>query len=103
MKGTVSMKHALTLLVALSFGAGAACAADAPADMLKSKGCLGCHDIDKKKVGPAYKDVAAKYKGDAGASAKIVGELKEGKGHPVKVKASDEELKSLADYVLSLK
>ena len=96
------MKYRSILLVALAFGATAAYA-DAPQDLLKAKGCLGCHDMEKKKVGPAYKDVAAKYKGDAGAPAKIVGELKEGKGHPVKVKASDEELKSLADYVLSVK
>ena len=96
------MKLAISVLVAASLGAGAALAADAP-DLLKAKGCLGCHDLEKKKVGPAYKDVAAKYKGNAEASAKIVGELKEGKGHPVKVKASDEELKTLADYVLSLK
>ena len=96
------MKYRSILLAALAFGATAAYA-DAPQDLLKAKGCLGCHDMEKKKVGPAYKDVAVKYKGDAGASAKIVGALKEGKGHPVKVKASDEELKSLADYVLSVK
>ena len=83
------MKSTLPLLFTLALAATAA-NADAPMDMLKSKGCLGCHDIDKKKVGPAYKDVAAKYKGDAGAQAKIMGELKEGKGHPIKVKASDD-------------
>jgi cytochrome c len=96
------MKRALPLLFALTLGATVAYAADAP-DLLKAKGCLGCHDMEKKKMGPAYKDVAAKYKGDAGASAKIVGELKEGKGHPVKVgaKATDEEIKTMVDYVLS--
>ncbi len=35
--------------------------------LAQSKGCLGCHQIDMKVVGPAYKDVAAKYAGDAGA------------------------------------
>ena len=94
------MKRAIPLLFALALGATAAYA-DGPADMLKAKGCLGCHDMEKKKVGPAYKDVSAKYKGDAGASAKIVGELKTGKGHPVKVNASDEDLKAMADYVLT--
>jgi cytochrome c len=96
------MKRAIPLMIALALGATAAYADGAP-DMLKAKGCLGCHDMEKKKVGPAYKDVAAKYKGDAGASAKIVGELKSGKGHPVKVNASDEDLKTLADYVLTVK
>lgn len=99
----IKMKRALPLLIALSLGATVAYAADAGPDLVKAKGCLGCHDLEKKKMGPAYKDIAAKYKGDAGASAKIVGELKEGKGHPVKVKASDEEIKTMADYVLTVK
>ncbi len=93
----------VALLAAFALAAATAAYADAPMDMLKAKGCLGCHDIDKKKVGPAYKDVAKKYAGDSGAEAKIAGELKEGKGHPIKVKATDEELKTLINYVLSLK
>ena len=92
----------IAVAVGAGIGSGAVLAQSGP-DVLKSKGCLGCHDMEKKKVGPAYKDVAAKYKGDAGASAKIVGELKSGKGHPVKVNASDEDLKTLADYVLTAK
>ena len=69
----------------LLFAAGAICAsgiaaAQAPADLLKSKNCMSCHDVDKKKVGPSFKDTAAKYKDDKGAEAKIVAELKEGKG-----------------------
>ena len=80
--------------------AGSALASEA---LAKKYNCLSCHGIDKKVIGPAYTDVAAKYKGDAGASAKIVGELKSGKGHPVKVNASDEDLKTLADYVLTVK
>lgn len=93
----------LALLTALALAATTAAYADSPQDMLKAKGCLGCHDIDKKKVGPAYKDVAKKYAGDSGAEAKIADKLKEGKGHPIKVKASDDELKTLISYVLSLK
>jgi len=69
-------------------------------EVLKSKGCLGCHDMDKKKVGPAFKDVAAKYKGDKDASAAIVAKMKAGKGHP-KINASDAELKAGVDHVLS--
>lgn len=94
------MKHSILLIAALALGAPAF-AADGP-ELLKAKGCLNCHDIDKKKVGPAYKDVAAKYKGDADASAKIVEKLKSGKGHPVKANATDDELKTLADHILSL-
>jgi cytochrome c len=71
-------------------------------DVLKAKGCLNCHDYDKKKVGPAYKDVAVKYKDDKGAEGKLVGMLKDGKGHP-KVAASDAELKAAVQHVLSTK
>ena len=95
------MKRAIPFLVALALSAPAF-AADGT-DQLKAKGCLNCHDMEKKKVGPAYKDVAAKYKGDADAASKIIPKLKEGKGHPVKVNASDAELKTLVETVLSTK
>jgi len=72
-------------------------------DLLKSKNCLTCHDVEKKKMGPAYKDIAVKYKDNKEAEGKLVAALKEGKGHPVKVAASDAELKSLVDYVLAQK
>ena len=71
-------------------------------EVLKAKGCLNCHDNDKKKVGPAYKDVAAKYKDDKGAEGKLVEKLKEGKSHP-KIAASDAELKTAVQHVLSMK
>lgn len=81
--------------------------AESGADIVKAKGCLNCHDLDKKKVGPAFKDVAAKYKGDKGAEAKLTAELraglKDGKGHPIKVTISDADLKAALGYVLSLK
>ena len=70
--------------------------------MLKAKGCLGCHDMDKKKVGPAYKDVAAKYKGNKDAESTLVAKLKEGKSHP-KVSATDDELKAAIKQVLATK
>jgi cytochrome c len=76
--------------------------AQSGADVLKAKGCLNCHEMDKKKVGPAYKEVAAKYKGDKAAPDMLVAKLKEGKGH-LKIDASDAELKAAVDYVLSQK
>ena len=83
--------------------AGAATAAESGAELWKSKNCLGCHATDQKKVGPAFKDVAAKYKGDKNAEATIIAKLKEGKGHPAKVQASDAELKSMVEQVLATK
>ena len=58
--------------------------------------------MDKKKVGPSFKDVAAKYKDDKGAEAALVAKLKDGKGHP-KATASDAELKAAVGTVLSTK
>jgi cytochrome c len=76
--------------------------AQSGADVLKAKGCLNCHDTDKKKVGPSYKDVAAKYKDKQGAEGELVAKIKEGKGHP-KVAASDAELKAAVRHVLTTK
>ena len=78
--------------------AAGAVLAQSGADVVKAKGCLNCHAVDQKKVGPSFKDIAAK-KGDAGAMA---AKLKDGKGHP-KVAASDAEIKAAVDYVLSQK
>jgi len=62
---------------------------------------MNCHDLEKKKVGPSFKDIAAKYKDNKDAEATIVGKLKDGKGHPVKVAASDGELKAMTAYALA--
>lgn len=67
-----------------------------------TKKCMGCHDMEKKKVGPSFKDAAAKNKGNAGASAAIVGKMKDGKGHP-KVAGTDAELKAAVDAALAAK
>ena len=71
-------------------------------DVLKAKGCLGCHEMDKKKVGPAFKDVAAKYKGNKDAQAMLVAKIKDGKGH-AKIAGSDAELKAAVDAALAAK
>jgi cytochrome c len=84
---------------ALAAGVGFA---QSGADVLKAKGCMNCHDNDKKKVGPAYKDVAAKYKGKKGADDELVAKLKAGTAHP-KIAASDSELKAAVQHVLSTK
>jgi cytochrome c len=87
-----------TAAAALVLAAGTAAAQE---DLAKKNGCTNCHEVDKKKVGPAFKDIAAKYKGKADAADKIAGELKAGKGHPA-VKASDDDIKSLVKWVLAM-
>ena len=96
------MKAALLVLAAASTLAASSAYAQSGADVMKAKGCLNCHEADKKKVGPAYKEVAAKYKGNKGAEAQLVAKLKEGKSHP-KVAASDAELKAAVRQVLATK
>ena len=83
--------------------------ADAGADLAKGKNCLACHAVDKKLVGPAYKDVAAKYKGDKTAEAKLVDKVKKGGvgvwgqiPMPANAQVSDADAKTLVKWILSL-
>ena len=79
-------------------------------DLAKKSGCLACHSVEKKIVGPAWKDVAKKYKGDAGAKAALVGKVKKGgKGTwgpapmpPYSPRVSDANIGKLVDFVLGL-
>ena len=90
----------IALAAVASIALAAAGAANAQEALAKSDGCLNCHDVSAKKVGPSFKDVAAKYKGKADAEAMLVTKLTEGKGHPA-TKAKPEDVKSLVKWVLS--
>ena len=104
------MKHTIiSASVGLLFASGAALAADAE-QLLKDKACLTCHQPDKKVVGPAYKDVAAKYKSRKDAEAYLVSKIKGGSTGvwgpipmPPNGTVSDEEAKTLAKFILTLK
>jgi cytochrome c len=65
-------------IAALALGVAAAPAAHADEALAKKHNCTACHQIDKKSVGPAYKDVAKKYKGQADAAAKLADKVKKG-------------------------
>ena len=69
-----------TLIVSLAAAAGllAAAPAHASMDLAKAKNCTACHAVDKKLIGPAYKDVAAKYASDKDAVAKLAKKVREG-------------------------
>ena len=97
------MKSILLVLAAAGgiMIAGAA-SAQSGADLAKAKNCMNCHELDKKKVGPSFKEVGAKYKDNKEAEGKLIAALKDGKGH-MKVAASDAELKTLVQYVLAQK
>jgi cytochrome c len=96
------MKISALLAATALLGATATFAADAPPDVLKSKGCLNCHAVDTKKVGPSFKDVAAKHKDNKNAVEDLTAKLKSGKGHP-KVSASDDEIKTALTWVVKQK
>jgi cytochrome c len=74
--------------------------ANAQEALAKSSGCMNCHAMDTKKMGPSFKDIAAKYKGKADAEAGIVANIAAAKGHPA-VKVSGDDLKSLVKWVLA--
>ena len=101
-------------LIAITAAAGAlfaqnALAAD-PAKLAQAKGCMACHSIDKKVVGPAYKDVAKKYAGDKTAADKLAAKvMKGGSGvwgavpMPANPQVSEAEAKKLVAWILSQK
>lgn len=101
----VSMIAAAGLMVA-----GSAMAVEMPALAQKS-GCTACHAIDHKLVGPAWMDVAKKYKGDKGAEAKLIAKVEKGgagvwgtmpmPANAPKVSAAD--TKTLVTFILGLK
>jgi cytochrome c len=101
---------ALIALLAVAGTALAAAPAHAQADLAQKKNCLACHAVDKKVVGPAYKDVAAKYAGQKDAADKLAEKiLKGGSGvwgpvpMPANTQVTPAEAKQLAQWVLSLK
>jgi len=85
-------------------------AAQANEKLLQASGCTACHSVDKKLVGPGYKDVAAKYRGNKGAEADLTKKVKVGsKGVwgdiPMTPNAhvKDEDIKTLVQWILGLK
>lgn len=101
----------LPLLLALLLAAGLLPLQSQANEALAGKnGCLGCHAVATKLVGPAYKDVAAKYAGQADAQAMLMQSIRNGSvgkwgelPMPAHPKLSDADLKKLASWVLSAK
>jgi cytochrome c len=99
----------------LAFGlAAAVLAASLPAraneELAKKHACFACHATDKKLVGPSYKDVAAKYRGDAGAEAKLADKVKKGSQGtwgqvpmPPNANVPDADVRTLVKWILSQK
>lgn len=104
------MKRTVALLSFVALAAAGSAFAQSGEDLLKKNGCTACHAIDKKVIGPAYQEVAAKYKGDATAAAKLQDKVKKGGSGvwgsvpmPPNTQVSDADIKTMVAYVLSLK
>jgi cytochrome c len=99
-------RTALALAAALAF-AGNAFASE---ELAKKHNCTACHKVDAKLVGPAYKDVAAKYKADKKAEAALFDKVKKGSmgvwgpvPMPPNAAVPDEDIKKLVKWVLAVK
>jgi len=95
-------------LVLAAAVAGVTGPAQANMELAKKYNCTACHAVDKKLVGPAYQDVAAKHKGDAGAVAKLVEKVKKGGSGvygpvpmPPNPAVPDADVKALVEWVLA--
>jgi cytochrome c len=94
--------------LAMALGLLAAAPVSADEGLAKAKGCTACHDMKKKLVGPAYADVAKKYRGDANAQDAMVASILKGsagKWGPIPMppnKVDDGEARKLAAWILTL-
>jgi cytochrome c len=106
------MKTLYAAVASAAFAAAIALPASAEDQLAlaQKSGCTACHSVDKKIVGPAYKDVAKKYAGDKGAAARLKKKVKAGGSGvwgevpmPPNTQVSDADVKKLVEWVLSLK
>ena len=100
----------LAIFLAAAAAIPASLPAQAQEELAKKHACFACHAVDKKLVGPAYKDVAAKYRGDSGAEAKLVDKVKKGSQGtwgqvpmPPNASVPDADVRALVKWILSQK
>jgi cytochrome c len=98
------------MLVAMGLMVAASGSAMASADLAKAKNCMACHAVATKLVGPAYKDVAAKYAGQKDAEAKLVAKIVNGGSGsrgavpmPANPQVSEAEAKTLVKWIMAQK
>ena len=108
MKRTFSALSATLLFAVAGFGATTPAFADLA--LATSKNCMACHAVDKKLVGPSYKDIAAKYTGQKDAGEKLSAKvIKGGSGvwgpipMPANAQVTSDEAKKLVDWIMTQK
>jgi cytochrome c len=102
----------MKFLFAVLFALGVLAAGNATASekLAQSSGCMTCHAIDRKAIGPGYKEIAAKYRNDKGAEAKLVKKVKTGGSGvwgpapmPPNAHVKEEDIKAIVAWILTLK
>lgn len=95
-----------TVFIALVASLGAP--AQASVDLARKHSCVSCHAADRKLVGPSYKDIAARYRGQADAGARLADKVRNGGSGvwgrmvmPPMTKVPDADLKALVDWILT--
>lgn len=103
------MKRPVVILAA-ALAISASLPAYANEELAKKHACLACHAVDKKLVGPSYKDIAAKYRGDAGAEARLADKVKKGSQGawgqvpmPPNASVPDGDVRALVKWILTQK
>jgi len=98
------------LAITILIGIGMSFQAVASPDLARAKGCMACHAVDKKLVGPSYQDIAKKYAGDVQAQDKLAAKVKKGGAGawgpipmPPHAHVSDADIKSLVQWILKQK
>ena len=104
------MKHVFSAISALAIGVTVSAPAFADAALATAKNCMACHAVEKKVVGPSYKDVAAKYGGQPDAVAKLASKIVKGGGGvwgpvpmPANAQVSADEATKLAAWIMTQK
>ena len=104
------MKQHASILAVVVAGLVVSFPAAASEELAKKHNCLACHDVNKKVVGPSYKEVAAKYRGDKAAEAKLFEKVKKGGvgtwgqvPMPPNAAVPDADIKALVKWILSQK
>jgi cytochrome c len=106
----IHMKRLLMGWVALSALVSTSARAEPGAELAQAKGCMMCHSVQGKLLGPAYKDIAARYAGQKGSEDKLVQKVLKGGGGvwgpakmPPNTQLSEAEARTLVKWILSLK
>jgi cytochrome c len=102
----------MKFLFAVLFALGTIAAGNATASekLAQSSGCMTCHSVDRKVIGPGYKEIAAKYRNDKGAEANLVKKVKAGGSGvwgstpmPPNAHVKEDDIKAIVTWILTIK